>query len=121
MKTKRELQETTVYIASVWWRNCEPFLTIVGGSASAVETAIEAAMLRVAAEAYAQQETKERGQDDFLLDMARSFAQQDRLGNIFPASVLESYITEKLLRHRYLDYQGFHSLVNGDCNATVQI
>jgi len=53
--------------------------------------------------------------------MARSFAQQDRLGNIFPASVLESYITEKLLRHRYLDYQGFHSLVNGDCNATVQI
>jgi len=49
MKTKRELQETTVYIASVWWRNCEPFLTIVGGSASAVETAIEAAMLRVAA------------------------------------------------------------------------
>lgn len=79
MKTKRELQETTIYVASVWWRNFEPFLTVVGGSERAVETAIEAEMLRVAAEAYDQQETKERERDDFLLDMARSFAQPDTL------------------------------------------
>ena len=120
MKTKRELQETPIYVASVWWRNCEPFLTIVGGSEKAVETAIEAEMLRFAAEAYDQQETKARERDDFLLDMARSFAQRDTLGRVFPAAVLESYITEKLLRHRYLDYQGFHSLVNGDSDAIVR-
>jgi len=119
VKTKRELQETPIYVASIWWRNCEPFLTIVGGSEKAVEMAIETEMLRVAGDAYEQQETKKRERDDFLLDMARSFAQPDTLGNIFPASVLESYITEKLLRHRYLDYQGFHSLVNGDSNAIV--
>ena len=36
----------------------------------------------------------------------------------FP-SVLESCLSEKLLHHRYVDYQGFHSLVNGDSNAIV--
>ena len=70
MKTKRELQETPIYVASIWWRNCEPFLTIVGGSEKAVEMAIEAEMLRVAGDAYEQQETKKRERDDFLLDMA---------------------------------------------------
>ena len=121
MKTMKELQETTVYVASVWWRDCEPFLTILGGSKKAVETAIEAEMLRVATEAYDQQDAKERGRDDFLLDMAWSFAERDTVGNILPASVLESYISKKLLPHRHLDYQGFHSLVNGDSNAIVRI
>jgi len=78
-------------------------------------------MLRVATEAYDQQDAKERGRDDFLLDMARSFAERDTVGNILPASVLESYISKKLLPHRHLDYQGFHSLVNGDSNAIVRI
>jgi|SRR5215467_13219881 len=121
MKTMKELQETTVYVASAWWRDCEPFLTVVGGSEKTVETAIKAEMLRVATEAYDQQETKECGRDDFLLDMARSFAERDTVGNIFPASVLESYISKKLLNHHQLDYQGFHSLVNGDSNAIVRI
>jgi hypothetical protein len=93
IKTKKELQEIPVYVASAWWRDCEPFLTVVGGSEKAVEAAIGAEMLRVAAEAHDQQETKERERDDFLLDMARSFAQRETLGLFF-----------QLLFHRCLDY-----------------
>jgi len=122
MKTRRELQETAVYVASVWWRDCEPFLTIVGGSAKAVETAIEAEMLRVATESYDQQDAKERERDDFLLDMARSFAERDTLGNVFPAPVLERYC-----RRTAAAGQGnagdldLLPLVNGDPNAIVRI
>ncbi|PYT82678.1 MAG: hypothetical protein DMG40_05225 [Acidobacteria bacterium] len=114
------MQETPVYVASAWWRNCEPFVTIVGGSQKAVETTIQAVMLQTATDAYNEQGSKKRERDDFLLDMARSFAKRDTLGNVFPAHVLENYCSEKLLRHRYLDYQNFHSLVNGDPNAIVR-
>ena len=66
MRTRRELQETPVYVASAWWRNCEPFVTIVGGSQKAVETTIQAVMLQTATDAYNEQGSKKRERDDFL-------------------------------------------------------
>ena len=119
MKVKQELKEMPVYVASAWWRDCEPFVTVVGGSEKIVEAAIQATMLKMATDVYDDQEIKERERDDFLLDMARTFTTRDTLGHVFPDHVLESYCSEKLLRHRYLDYQNFHSLVNGDPNAVV--
>lgn len=119
MRTLRQLQEIPVYVATAWWRESEPFLTIVGGSEKAVETAIQFEMLRVAAEAYDQQSTKERARDDFLIDMSRSFAKRDTLGNVLPAHVLDNYCSEKMLPHRSFDSDNFQSLVNGDPNAVV--
>ncbi len=72
-RKQEEKTEPTVYSAAIWWRNCDPFLQVVGIDAAEVEKTALDAMNDAVEEAYEDSEPEdERTADDYADDICWS-------------------------------------------------
>jgi hypothetical protein len=93
-----------VYVASAWWRYSDPFVTIVGKTADAVEKAIHRVMKEEASEAVDSESYDSI--DDALDEIAWSGVHPEKLETLTHSSEAES-VKDTLKRSSVAYLEGF--------------
>ena len=122
------VSEQTVYVASAWWHDCDPFVTICGNSPKRVEKAIMRAMRDAATDAYNQSEQEDKRRvRDYLDDIGWSGVNAFQFDAIIPDRIIAQYEdaytrdTATVTHHPDMDYSDYECLRRGDKDAIVYL
>jgi hypothetical protein len=73
----------TVFVASAWWRDCEPFVGVVALEQEDAERKIKEAVEEAAEEAFQNSEPEDdRTKDDYLNDICHSGVFEEPIANL---------------------------------------
>lgn len=115
----------TVYVASAWWRECDPFVTVVGNNEKRVEKTIYRVMKDQAIDAYNSSESEDqRKVRDYLDDIGWSGVSTFAFDSIIPENIIRQYEGDaegRIFHHPDMDYHDYAALRDGDRDAVVYL
>jgi hypothetical protein len=114
-----------VYVASAWWNDSDPFVTIVGNDPKKVERAAYSAMKDTATDAYNSSEPEDKRKvRDFLDDIGWSGVNTFAFDAIIPHDVIAQYEADEngtVAHYPGLDYLDYQQLRDGERDAIVYL
>ena len=115
----------TVYVASAWWEDCDPFVTVVGNDPKKVERAISGAMKDAATDAYNGSESDDKRRvRDFLNDIGWTGVTLFAFDSIIPDKIIAQYEAEEngiVAHHPDMAFADYELLRDGDRDAIVYL
>jgi hypothetical protein len=122
------VSEQTVYVASAWWHDCDPFVSVCGNSPRAVEKAIMRSMRDAAIDVYNQSGPEDKRKvRDYLDDIGWSGVNAFQFDAIIPQHTIDRYEPgfsggEQHVTHdSEMDYFDYEALRRGDKTAIVYL
>jgi hypothetical protein len=122
------VSEQTVYVASAWWHDCDPFVSICGNSPKHVEKAIMRAMRDAATDAYNESEPEDKRKvRDYLDNIGWSGVNAFQFDAIIPQHTIDRYEPgfsggqETVTHDSEMDYFDYEALRRGDKDAIVYL
>ena len=112
----------TVYVASAWWSDCDPFVRVVGNDPKRVEKAVERAMKDAAIDAYNGSEPEDKRKvRDFLRDIEWTGVDEFTFDAIVPQNVIAQYEANQIFHHPDMDFSEYQQLRDGERDAIVYL
>jgi len=115
----------TVYVASAWWEDNDPFVTVAGNDPRKVEKAINRAMKDAATDAYNGSEPEDKRKlRDYLNDIGWSGVNTFAFDAVIPHKVIAQYEAGEnstVAHHPDMDYTDYELLRDGDKDAIVYL
>src|SRR5579871_6872088 len=112
----------TVYVASAWWHDCEPFVVVAVNNPKTVERAIFRAMRDAATDAYNGSEPEDsRKVRDYLADICWTGVDGMQFDSVIPARTIESYESDNPHYTGDIDYTDYVALRDGERDAIVYL
>ncbi len=111
----------TIYVASAWWEDCDPFVRVVGNDPKKVQKAVERAMKDEAVDAFNASEPEDKRKvRDFLNDIGWSGVDGFAFDAIVPTRTIENYESDQPHADD-IDYHDYIALRDGERDAVVYL
>lgn len=125
---RNDIADQTLFVGSAWWRDNDPFVTLVGNSARAVEKALYRAMRDAAIDAYNSSEPEDKKRvRDYLDEIAWSGVSTFAFADIIPERAIEAYepaFKDEVTTFTHscdMDYFDYEALRRGDKTVVVYV